>query len=88
MNRLPVMIAIVVGMIATLCAPVARSATVRVSLRRQAMIQINECMKKRMDYDQAISYNDAARLCTQLVNQQIAMSVSGPLVAADTSGKR
>ena len=52
------------------------------------MIQINECMKKRMDYDQAISYNDAARLCTQLVNQQIAMSVSGPLVAADTSGKR
>jgi len=88
MNRLPVVIAIIGGTIASMCAPAARSATAHVSLKRQAMIQVNECMRKRMEDDRSISYNDAARLCRQLVNQQIAISASGPLVAADNSGKR
>jgi hypothetical protein len=88
MHRLPVVIAIVGGTILGIAAPAARSVTAHVSPKRQAMIQVNDCMTKRMYADRLISYNDAARLCKQLVYQQIAMSASGPLVAADTSAKR
>jgi hypothetical protein len=88
MNRLPVVIAIAGGTIASMYAPAARSATLHVSAKRLTMIQVNDCMTKRMYADRQISYNDAARVCKQWVYQQMGISASGPLVAADTSGKR
>jgi hypothetical protein len=88
MNRLPVVVAIVGGTMAGIYAPAARSGTPHISPKRQAMIQVNDCMTKRMYADHSISYNDASRICRQLLFQQSAALASGPLVASDTSAKR
>ncbi len=44
--------------------------------KRQMAIQVVNCMKKRMSADRATSYNAAARVCKDQVNNQSNISVS------------
>jgi hypothetical protein len=55
--------------------------------KRQMIVQIVGCMKKRMSTNRAISYNEAAKACKDQINKQSDNSISGTLVAADAPGK-
>lgn len=55
--------------------------------KRQMMVQVVNCMKKRMSVDRAISYNAASKVCKDQVNNQSNNSVSVALVASASSAK-
>lgn len=55
--------------------------------KRQIIVQIVGCMKKRMSTDKTISYNEAAKACKERLNKQSDNSISGTLVASDAAGK-
>ena len=55
--------------------------------RHQIAIQVSNCMKKRMSVDRAISYNAAAKVCTDHVISQSKRPATGALVASDSPGK-
>jgi hypothetical protein len=55
--------------------------------KRQMVNQVVDCMRKRMSSDRQISYNQAAKVCRDQVNQRIDSASSGPLMAADRQVK-
>jgi hypothetical protein len=55
--------------------------------KRQLIVQIVGCMKKRMAASKAISYNEAAKACKDQINSQSDNSPSGTLAASDTAAK-
>ena len=55
--------------------------------KRQMVVQIVGCMKKRMSTSKTISYNETAKACKEQINKQSDNSISGTLVASDTPGK-
>jgi len=52
--------------------------------KRDAVVQIVKCMRKRMAADRMLSYNQAAKDCKQFVLNS--SSGSGPLVVSQSSG--
>jgi hypothetical protein len=52
--------------------------------RRQMIVQIVGCMKKRMAADKAISYNEAAKACKAKITKRSDNSPSDTLVASGT----
>ncbi len=55
--------------------------------KRQMIVQIVWCMKKRMSTNKTISYNEAAKACKDQINKQNDNPISGALVASDAPGK-
>jgi len=56
--------------------------------KRQMIVQIVDCMKKRMSADKSHSYNEAMKTCKDQINRESDDLSSGALVASDTSAKR
>jgi hypothetical protein len=55
--------------------------------RRQMIVQMVDCMKKRMSADKSRSYNEAMKACKDQMNKESGDVPSGALVASDTSAK-
>lgn len=55
--------------------------------KRQMIVQVVNCMRKRMSVDKVISYNAAAKLCKNQVNDPSNNSVSLAVVATDAAAK-
>jgi hypothetical protein len=55
--------------------------------KRQMVVQVVDCMKKRMSANKAISYNAAAKVCKNQVDNQSSSSESVALVASDSAAK-
>jgi hypothetical protein len=55
--------------------------------RRQLIVQVSNCMKKRMSANREISYNAASKVCKDQVNNQTSNSVSVALVASASPAK-
>ena len=55
--------------------------------KRQMMVQVVNCMKKRMSVNREISYNAASKLCKDQVSSQSDSSMSVALVASATPAK-
>ncbi len=88
MNRLPAVIAIAGGVMAssamTGSPALGADSTHSLSSKRQFVGQVINCMRKRMAVDKSISYNQAAKLCKVEVAQHEIGPAAGTLVAADT----
>ena len=55
--------------------------------KRQMIVQIVGCMKKRMAANKSSSYNEAMKACKDQINKEGDTLASGPLVASDTPAK-
>ena len=87
MNRLLTVIAatgvIFVGA-RTLAADSVNQSTMS---KRQMIVQIVGCMRKRMAADKSTSYNEAMKACKNRMNKESDNLPSGALVASDTPAK-
>lgn len=87
MTRVLTMIAMAFVML-TGAQAVAGDAVSQTAMRkRQMIIQVVNCMKKRMSVDREISYNAASKVCKEQVNTQSNNSVSVALVASAPPAK-
>jgi hypothetical protein len=55
--------------------------------KRQMIVQIVGCMKKRMAANRSSSYNEAMKACKDQINKEGDSLTSGALVASDTPAK-
>jgi|HubBroStandDraft_3_1064219.scaffolds.fasta_scaffold171490_2 hypothetical protein len=55
--------------------------------KRHTIVQVVDCMKKRMSHDRGTSYNEARRTCKDQVAKQSDNTSSGTLVASATPPK-
>ena len=55
--------------------------------KRQMIVQIAGCMRKRMSDNKSSSYSDAMKACKDQMNKQSGTLPSGALVASDTPEK-
>jgi hypothetical protein len=56
--------------------------------KRQTIVQIVSCMRKRMSADKNRSYNEAMKACKDQVNRESGNLPSAALVASDTPPNR
>jgi hypothetical protein len=81
MTRVLTMIAMGVGMLMGVQA-IGADVVSQATRKRQMVVQVVNCMKKRMSASKEVSYNAAAKVCKDQVNRQNDTSVSGALVAS------
>lgn len=87
MTRVLTMIAIGVVMLFD-AQPIAADAMSQPTInKRQTSAQVLNCMKRRMSVNKEISYNAAAKVCKNQVNNQNNNSASVAQVASDTPAK-
>jgi hypothetical protein len=55
--------------------------------KRQMIVQMVDCMRKRMSADKSRSYNEAMKACKDQINKESDDLPSGVLVASDTPAK-
>jgi hypothetical protein len=63
------------------------SASQSTMSKRQMIVQMVDCMKKRMSADKGRSYNEAMKACKDQINRESDDLSSGALVASDTPTK-
>jgi hypothetical protein len=63
------------------------SSSQRTMSKRQTIVQMVGCMKKRMAASQSRSYNDAMKACKDQLSKESDNSPAGPLVASDAARK-
>jgi hypothetical protein len=63
------------------------SISQRTMSKRQTIVQMVGCMRKRMAASQSRSYNDAMKACKEQLNKESDNSPSGALVASDAAPK-
>jgi hypothetical protein len=51
--------------------------------KHQMIVRTLDCMRKRMQTDRAVSYNEAAKSCRARVTRQAEKSASDPVTASD-----
>jgi len=56
--------------------------------KRQMIVQMIDCMKKRMSADKGRSYNEAMKACKDEMNRESGNLSSGALVASETQPKQ
>jgi len=88
MNRVVPMIALTGVMLVGAQAHAVDSASQSTMNKRQMIVQMVDCMKKRMSADKNRSYNEAMKACKDQINKESDDLSSGALVASDTSAKR
>jgi hypothetical protein len=79
---------IVMGVLILVAAPAIAVDAIGQSTvsKRQTIVQVANCMRKRMSADRDISYNAAAKVCKNQVNNQSNNSASVTL-ASDSAAK-
>jgi hypothetical protein len=87
MNRLLAIIATTGVIFAGAQALADDSAKQSTMSKRQMIVQIVGCMKKRMAADKSSSYNEAMKACKGQINKGSDNLQSGALVASDTPAK-
>jgi hypothetical protein len=87
MNRLVAVIALTGVMFAGMRAFGDESASQSRMSKRHTIVQVVDCMKKRMSHDKGTSYNEARKTCEDQFAKQSANTSSGTLVASATSPK-
>ena len=87
MTRVLTMIAIGVVLLAGAQAVADEAVSESTMRKRQMMVQVVNCMKKRMSVNREISYNAASKLCKDQVSSQSDISVSVALVASAAAAK-
>jgi pectin methylesterase-like acyl-CoA thioesterase len=55
--------------------------------KRQMIVQMVGCMRKRMSANKSSSYNEAKKACKDQINRESDNSPSGALVASDAPAK-
>jgi hypothetical protein len=88
MNRVVPIIALTGVMFVGAQAHAVDSASQPTISKRQMIVQIVDCMKKRMSADKSRSYNEAMKACKDRINKESDDLSSGALVASDTSAKQ
>ena len=88
MNRVVPIIALTGVMFAGAQAHAVDSTSQSTTSKRQMIVQIVDCMKKRMSADKSRSYNEAMKVCKDQINKESDDLSSGALVASDTPAKR
>jgi hypothetical protein len=88
MNRVVPIIALTSVMFVGAQAHAVDSTGQSTMSKRQMIVQIVDCMKKRMSADKSRSYNEAMKACKDQLNRESDDLSSGALVASDTSAKR
>jgi hypothetical protein len=87
MNRLLTVIAATGVIFAGAQALAADSVRQSTMNKRQMIVQIVGCMKKRMAANKSSSYNEAMKACKDQINKEGDTLASGALVASDTPAK-
>jgi hypothetical protein len=88
MNRLAAVIA-VAGMIFVGTRALGdESANQSTMSKRHTIVQVVDCMRKRMSHDKGTSYNEARKTCKDQVARQSDNTSSGALVASAAPLKR
>lgn len=63
-------------------------ATSQATLRKhQTIVQVINCMRKRMSVDKGLSYNAAAKVCKSQVDNQSNNSAAVAVVVSDSAAK-
>ena len=88
MNRVVPIVALTGVMFVGAQAQAVDSTSQSTTSKRQMIVQIVDCMKKRMSADKSRSYNEAMKVCKDRMNKESDDLSSGALVASDTSAKR
>ena len=88
MNRVVPIIAFTSVMFVGAQARAVDSTSQSTMSKRQMIVQIVDCMKKRMSADKSHSYNEAMKACKDQMNRESDDLASDALVASDTSAKR
>jgi hypothetical protein len=87
MNRLVAVIALAGVIFAGTRALGDESASQSRMSKRHTIVQVFDCMKKRMSHDKGTSYNEARKTCKDQVAKQGDNTSSGALVASATPPK-
>jgi hypothetical protein len=87
MTRVLTMIVMGVLMLADAPAIAGDAISQSTVSKRQTMAQVAHCMRKRMSADKDISYNAAAKVCKNQVNNQGNNSASVTVMASDSAPK-
>jgi hypothetical protein len=87
MNRLLTIVAATGVIFAGAQALAADSVRQSTMSKRQVIVQIVGCMKKRMAANKSSSYNEAMKACKEQINKEGDTLASGALVASDTPAK-
>jgi hypothetical protein len=87
MTRVMTMIAMGLVMLTHAPAIAADAASPATISKRQMLVLVVNCMKKRMSVNKEMSYNAAAKVCKNQVNNQSNNSVSVAQVASDSPAK-
>ena len=88
MNRVVPIIALTAVMFAGAQAHAVDSTSQSTTSKRQMIVQIVDCMKKRMSADKSRSYNETMKVCKDRINKESDDLSSGARVASDTPAKR
>jgi hypothetical protein len=87
MNRLLTVIAATGVIFAGAQALAVDSVKQSTMSKRQMIVQIVGCMKKRMAANKGSSYNEVMKACKDQINKEGDNLASGALVASDTPAK-
>ena len=87
MNRVVPIIALTSVMFVGAQAHAVDSMSQSTMSKRQMIVQIVGCMKKRMAANKSSSYNEAMKACKDQINKESDSLTSGALVASDTPAK-
>jgi hypothetical protein len=87
MNRVATAIALTGVMFARAPALAGDTTSPPTMSKRQMIVQIVGCMKKRMAANRSSSYNEAMKACKDQINKEGDSLTSGALVASDTPAK-
>ena len=88
MNRLVPRIALTAVIAVGAQAHAVDSTSQSTMSKRQMIVQMVDCMKKRMSADKGRSYNEAMKACKDEMNKEGGNVSSGALVASETQPKQ
>jgi hypothetical protein len=88
MNRVVPIIALTGVIFVAAQAQAIDSTSQSTMSKRQMIVQMVDCMKKRMSADKSRSYNEAMKACKDHMNKESDDLSPGALVASDTSAKQ
>jgi hypothetical protein len=87
MTRVLTMIAIGAVILVNAQAIAADATSQSTVGRRQVLVQVVNCMKKRMSVNKELSYNAATKVCKNQVNNQSNSVLSVAVEASDSPAK-
>ena len=87
MKRLVTIIALTGVIFVDTSAHAVDSTSQSTMSKRQMIVRMVDCMKKRMSADKSRPYNEAMRVCKDQIDKESDALPSGALVASDTQAK-